>query len=314
MHHDVVCHGGLNPVGPAPLDPEAARLQARAVAAAGMGAWVCDLADDTLAWTAGTYGIFGLEPGERIDRRAVLSLYAPESRHALERLRRAAILRGQGFVLEAEIVRPDGARRWMRLTTDVVRENGRSTRLYGTKHDITADRQRLEALRRLAEHDALTGLANRAAWEARFLAGGCGMAPVGPLGAVVLVDLDRFKQVNDTLGHLAGDACLRAAAERLQAAFPDAALTARIGGDEFALLLAPGPAPGALRRAVDRLLVTLSCPVLWNDRLLPLGASAGIAPVADPLDYDPQALFAAADKALYAAKAAGRGTAAVARA
>ena len=127
-----------------------------------------------------------------------------------------------------------------------------------------------------------------------------------PLGALVLLDLDDFKQINDRFGHAAGDACLKAVAERLAAAFSDAPMVARIGGDEFAVLADTNRSPRALERRVARLLANLGRPIVWRGHRLLVGASAGIAPVDDPYRYDAEALFAVADGALYAAKATGR--------
>lgn len=293
----------IAPAGHAPVPLESDPLFARAVAQAGIGAWACELADNALSWTPGVYRLFGFEPGRRVDRREAVALYDEDSRATMERLRAEAIAHARPFAMEAQIVTIDGARRWMRLTADVVRENGRITRLFGIKQDITAEKAQWEALRRQAERDPLTGLANRAVFEGSFMNG----AGAVPAGALVLVDLDNFKHINDRFGHAAGDACLRAAGERIAAAFAGAAVMARIGGDEFAIVTAPGASAAAVERQVVRLLLQLSRPIGWCGQRLVLGASAGIAPVADPARYDAEALFAAADAALYGAKAAGRG-------
>ena len=281
---------------------------ARAASQAGLGAWTCDLGDSTIGWTAGVFDLFGVAADDRLDRRDTVALYDEESRSEMERHRTLAITQAHPFTMEAQIVRPDGGRRWMRLSADVIRENGRTTRLFGLKQDITGEKLRWEAMRRLAENDALTGLASRAVYQNVFLNSPCAQPGVAPLGALVLFDLDGFKQVNDRFGHAAGDACLKAFAERLGGAFPDALMAARIGGDEFALLADIRLPPLALERNVARLLADMTRPLDWRGHLLTVGASAGIALAADPHRYDAEELFAVADKALYAAKAAGRGT------
>ena len=293
--------------GGAGMPMEADPLFARAVAQAGIGAWACDLADGALSWTPGVYHLFGLSPEQPLDRRDAVALYEEESREIMARLRADAIAHARPFSMEAQIIRPDGARRWMRLSADVTRDNGRITRLFGLKQDITEDKQRWEALRRLAEHDALTGLASRAVYENVFMKAPRLQPRIAPLGALVLIDLDNFKQINDRFGHAAGDACLRAAGEKLAAAFADAPLVARIGGDEFAALTYAHLSPLALERRVAQLLIDLAQPIVWRGHRLVLGASAGVAPVDDPHGYDAEALFAIADRALYAAKTAGRG-------
>lgn len=283
-------------------------LFARAASQAGLGAWTCDLDDSVVGWTAGVFDLFGVAPDDRLDRRDTVALYDEESRSEMERQRAFAITHARPFTMEAQIVRPDGGRRWMRLSADVIRENGRTTRLFGLKQDITDEKFRWEALRRLAENDALTGLASRAVYQNVFLNSPRVQPGVAPLGALVLFDLDGFKQVNDRFGHAAGDACLKAFAERLSGAFPDAPMVARIGGDEFALLADIRLSPLALERRVARLLADITRPLIWRGHLLTVGASAGMALAADPHRYDAEELSVIADKALYAAKAAGRGT------
>ncbi len=297
----------------------------RALALAGIGAWSCDLADSSLLWTAGVYDLFGLPADSRVDRRETVAMYAEESRETMERARAQAIAdagtsgdptRGR-FSIDAEIVRTDGARRWMRLTGDVVVEGGRARRLYGLKQDITEEKLRWEAMRQLAEHDALTALASRAVFQSRFLdapAGGrfldapTGGSGIAPLGALILFDVDGFKQVNDRFGHAAGDLCLRVVAERLAAGFPDAPMIARIGGDEFAVLVGAETLGAALELRLAAALADLRMPIAWAGEILRVGASAGIAVAGDTYDYDAEAMFAVADAALYAAKTAGRNT------
>jgi diguanylate cyclase (GGDEF)-like protein/PAS domain S-box-containing protein len=283
-----------------------------AAASAGIGAWSCDLANDNLSWTPGVYALFGLPMDAALDRREIVQFYEAESREHMERLRSAAILRATPFTLEAEILRPDGDRRWMRLTGEVAKRDGRPVELYGLKQDITEEKKRWDALRRLAERDPLTGLSNRTLFQHQFLDGR--PADGEPLAALVLFDVDGFKQINDRFGHAAGDACLEAIGRRLSLSAPDAILAARIGGDEFAILIRDrGQAPALTEAAVRRHLGHLAAPILWNGHVLALSASAGIAFADHPHAYDAEALFAAADAALYRAKHEGKNRAVVAK-
>lgn len=281
-------------------------LLARASMLAGVGAWECELATEALTWTEGVFDLFGVPRGVQVMRPDAVAMYCDESRDAMERLRAEAIARRRGFSLDARIRRTDGAYRWMRLSADVVCRDGRPTHLYGLKRDITEERVRWEALRRLAEHDALTGLVNRAVFQARFLDGPLADAGMSPLGSLVLFDIDGFKQINDAGGHAAGDVCLEAVAERLSEGFPDALMVARVGGDEFAVLCRAHRSPRAIDAQVAVALDRLAMPIVRHGELLRLSASAGIAHAADPFAYDAEALFVAADTALYAAKRAGR--------
>ncbi|HEY0624045.1 PAS domain-containing protein [Sphingomonas sp.] len=100
-------------------------------------AWQCDLRDDSLIWSDGVYDLFGLPRGAALDREDIVTMYLPESRAELARLRGAAIAACGSFTFEARIRRADGELRWMRITADVVAENGVARYLYGTKIDVT---------------------------------------------------------------------------------------------------------------------------------------------------------------------------------
>lgn len=166
----------------------------------------------------------------------------------------------------------------------------------------------LEALRRLATRDELTGLLNRREYD-RILAEEDERARRfgHPLG-LVIVDIDRFKAINDSHGHPAGDAVLREVAARLAGAIRTVDRVARIGGEEFALILVQTDGPTALEVARRAVSAVAGKPVAAGEALsLGVTVSAGVAAL--PADPEPGALFAAADRALYAAKRRGRGVA-----
>ncbi len=266
-----------------------------------LGAWSCDLETEQLSWTQGVFDIFGWSSEEVPDRRCAVEMYCEESRELLERKRRQAIETGSQFSLDARIFQPEGSARWIRITAATRSFNGRARSLYGMKQDITGDYERWERLRAQAECDPLTGLANRAPFQ-RFLEQPRHAPALKSTGALLLFDLDGFKQVNDWWGHAAGDACLVAFAKRLREAFSRAELIARIGGDEFAVLLPPLQSRAATHGEISVLVTQLLSPVPWDGRLLPLGASAGLACAPSSGDFDPQELFTEADRALYNAK------------
>lgn len=166
------------------------------------------------------------------------------------------------------------------------------------------DRRRLAsdaaAQRALAHTDVLTGLPNRAA-----LLGAMGDLLGDPRSSVLLLylDLDRFKPINDTWGHEAGDAVLRQVADRLRAVVREGDLAARLGGDEFAILLTRRPDAG---RVADRVLAAFAEGFDIAGRVVDVGASIGVAD-SDVAGRDPRALLRAADDAMYAAKRAARG-------
>ncbi len=160
-------------------------------------------------------------------------------------------------------------------------------------------KRREEALY-LAEHDSLTGLANR-----RGLMGGLSAAfATGEPFGLLLLDLDHFKEINDSLGHPVGDELLRAVAARISAQAPDGGLVARLGGDEFAVL-APGADATSRATLAERLIKEIAEPYSVAGQWLRVGVSIGSAGVPDDA-ANANALLADADIAMYRAKAAGR--------
>lgn len=180
--------------------------------------------------------------------------------------------------------------------------------LRAARSEAEARLAQLERVRRDAEtaamHDALTGMANRR-YLARHLED-IGAADEGPAEiALLLIDLDRFKAINDTLGHAAGDAVLREISDRLRAALVPGAFAARIGGDEFVIVLASDRVRDAADRLADRVIEAARRPVPFDDQLCRLGASVGVAVTPRP-EAQLDRLLSAADLALYRAKARGR--------
>nr|WP_246412958.1 diguanylate cyclase [Methylobacterium brachythecii] len=278
----------------------------RAATGARVGLWECALHDESLTWSGQVYDMFGIARGGRLVRQQSLECYADASRGLLERIRREALERRHGFQLDAEITTTRGANRWIRINAAVDCRAGRPFRLFGMKQDITEQKLQLEQTRFLAQRDAMTGLANRTQFEERFAT--LDGDPLGhsPIEALILVDLDGFKQVNDGFGHAAGDACLKESALRLSAICAQAELVARIGGDEFAVLLGPVFERDAIETLGREIVTGLAKPMASAAHVLHVGASVGIAHVDGPCT--PSDLFTQADIALYAAKAAGRGT------
>ena len=172
--------------------------------------------------------------------------------------------------------------------------------------DITAQKRIEAELERLARHDALTGLANRSLFTEKADAALARMRRHGEAFAVLMLDLDRFKSVNDSFGHPAGDALLREIAQRLLNTVREVDCVARFGGDEFAVLQAPCTDQKAGVIALsDRILAAVTEPYDFNGRKLILETSIGIALAPQDGD-DVDALIKHADLALYRAKAEGR--------
>jgi diguanylate cyclase (GGDEF)-like protein len=174
-----------------------------------------------------------------------------------------------------------------------------------TYEDVTESRRAEARIRHLANHDALTGLPNRRQFTTRLDEA---LHRVGADVAVMFLDLDQFKNVNDTLGHHAGDELLRLAAGRIRECMRDGDLIARLGGDEFAVLLqGKGALPDNVETLAQRIIDSLSTPFDLAKYQASVGVSVGIAAAASTTP-DGDTLLKHADMALYEAKAAGRGT------
>jgi diguanylate cyclase (GGDEF)-like protein/PAS domain S-box-containing protein len=163
-----------------------------------------------------------------------------------------------------------------------------------------------DAIRHQATHDPLTGLPNRTLFNDRLEHALARRARVGGYVAVMVVDLDGFKTVNDSLGHLTGDALLIAVADRFAEYLRDFDTIARLGGDEFAILVDDLDAPDQAGRVAQRVLDALTAPLELRDRAVAIGASIGIA-LADRADGNADRLLSHADAAMYRAKREGKG-------
>ena len=185
-------------------------------------------------------------------------------------------------------------------------DNGKFLGYRGSAKDVTIEYQRKLEDSRLAEFDSLTGLANRHRMDRRLEAVLSAYRSAKRCCALMMLDLDRFKQVNDTLGHPAGDALLRQVAERLTAIIGKSGEIGRLGGDEFQIMLPDLDDRGKLGEMASKVIQILSQPYQIEGRRAIIGASVGVA-VAPYDGLDRVDLVRAADLALYAAKKGGRG-------
>jgi len=185
-------------------------------------------------------------------------------------------------------------------------EGGRVEQLLAISRDITANRQQAENLLWASEHDALTGLPNRRAFEGRLKAATIRAMQGGSEVGLLLLDLDHFKHINDTLGHAAGDHLLRVFGERLQQCVRSSDFVARLGGDEFAVIMEDCGHDLNLPAAGESIISRLKEPIKFKGRVVSAGASIGGARF--PGDaQSANELFDNADIALYALKENGRG-------
>ena len=183
---------------------------------------------------------------------------------------------------------------------------GRLESISAVARDITDLKDAERRLRQLATHDYLTGLPNRVLLYDRLELALARFHRHGQPVALLYLDLDRFKPINDELGHQVGDAVLVEIGVRIHTVIRDTDTAARIGGDEFAVLVEGIEDPVMLRLVADRLIDAISAPMLVRDHQVEVGASIGLV-VAGVRSAEADGLMAAADAAMYRAKAAGRG-------
>ena len=211
----------------------------------------------------------------------------------------------------AVLVARDGVRRDIRASAAPLKTpSGETIGSVLAFQDITNSRSLQRQLAHSATHDALTGLPNRVAFEQALEAVAAEAAREHRSHALCFIDLDRFKPVNDTAGHAAGDSLLRHVAEVIRGNCRRQDFAARIGGDEFAVLLADCP-PSAARRVAQKIVDAIAAIRFeWEGGTYAIGASIGITMI-DQRDCGPVELMSEADAACYVAKAKGRGQVAV---
>lgn len=195
---------------------------------------------------------------------------------------------------------------WDMIVSPIRDTNGEISKILCIARDITEQRETAERLRIASEQDVLTALPNRRAFEKHLKKATTRARDTGTNVGLMLLDLDHFKHVNDTLGHLAGDRLLQAIARRLQDCVSAPGFVARLGGDEFAVVLSDICEEKELVGAATRVLAQMDAPVTFAGKLINGGLSIGCAMY--PRDAgDAQGLLRHADIALYDLKGSGRG-------
>ena len=231
-------------------------------------------------------------------------IYASDAAYeALSQRAAPAFVEHGAFDGEIELLRGDGQLFWAQMRGRAVVPGDRSKGTIWTMEDVTEMREQRERLTWASSHDSLTGLANRAAFEV-LLEQASARAASEPFCAL-FIDLDRFKLVNDSSGHAAGDALLRDVANVLAAQVRKSDTVARLGGDEFAVLLDHCPVAQAQVIAEKMRSAVIAYQLIWEGRIHNVGASIGLVPVDASLMTAAEVL-SAADAACYDAKRQGR--------
>jgi diguanylate cyclase (GGDEF)-like protein/PAS domain S-box-containing protein len=219
-----------------------------------------------------------------------------------------ALLRGEIDFTESErrFVRKDGTEVWVLRSASLLRDGaGKPAYMIVQFQDITARRQAEEQLRYNATHDELTGLLNRSAFEQKLEEALMESHHTGIKHALAFVDLDRLKMINDSAGHIAGDALLRGVAGALPGYLREGDVIGRLGGDEFGIILLGCSLDDAKAILEDLNAAASAIQFPWDDRSYSVGASIGVTEIT-PGSRSPSAVLAQADIACLTAKMAGR--------
>lgn len=270
-----------------------------------IGGWELDLPSRRLVWSPELYRIHDIAPGAAVNLDTALNGYPAEFRRLLHHSMVEAMETGRCFVHELPLITAAGNLKWVRVTGEAELAGDVPIRLVGTVQDISDLRQRERLLERLAKHDDLTGLPNRKLFFDDLELAIRAAAANGTKLALMVINLDNFKAVNDTFGHDCGDRLLVEFVRRLKLCFRAEDTIARLGGDEFAAALPDLPDTKALNSIAQRIRIESSGAFATDGEAVDISASMGSAIYPDHAG-DAAALLKQADIALCAAKATGR--------
>lgn len=275
-----------------------------------IGTWDWDIGTERLYWSEAIYGMFGYQAGEVSPSYTLFCRCVhPDDREQVRAGELRCIESGNNHDEEYRVVWPDGSVHWLRETGNVINdEQGRPFRMMGVVRDITEDKRSTYALEQLAHHDPLTGLPNRLMLEQRLEKALTRAQTQETRVALVFIDLNNFKLINDEYGHAIGDRLLIGVADRLRGALRASDMVARLGGDEFVLLM-EGLSPehrltDEAHSICEKIFTELAPQLELDGQQYRIGASLGVAVYPDhavTLDK----LLHAADLAMYAAKRSG---------
>jgi diguanylate cyclase (GGDEF)-like protein/PAS domain S-box-containing protein len=282
--------------------------------------WELDLKTGVVCGAEPLHRLYGIENGEaEMGYEVLLGRVHPEDRALLRAAAERAVREGEPLYVDHRVPLRGGGERILNLQADVLRDDlGRPATLSGTAQDVT-ERRRVEEEARFATlHDRLTRLANRQLFSQQVEQALALARRHKGMVAVLFLDLDHFKRINETLGHRIGDGFLQSVAERLQNCVRECDFVSRpiqsdgglaisrFGGDEFMISLNSLEAPGDAGRVAERILRSLSLPFDVGGESLVVTASIGIA-LAPRDGADADTLIGNAGAAMYHAKEAGRG-------
>ena len=280
-------------------------LRTHAEALAGMGSWEWVVGEDAFQASVEWRKVTGCGDGP-LTRDQVLQLTPDDEREKVVTALDSTVATGGSYNIEHRIVRADnGEERWVAVHAELVELDDERKALRGFLQDITERKAAEEKLFRLAHYDGLTGMPNRVLVLDRLQQALKRARRKGKQVALLFLDLDHFKKVNDTLGHDAGDQALMNAAARLRELFRAQDTVARIGGDEFVIILDDFDRVSDVIGSASKIVETFKQPLVVGNREFMLTASIGIALSPHDGTTAPD-LLRNADTAMYHAKKGGR--------
>ena len=286
---------------------KANRIFVAAEKAARIGSWEIDLTSMDLTWSDGVYEMHGIPLGQPITVEDAIGAYSEEDREKVASYVDKAIATGDPFQFEADLKDRSGAVRRVQSRGECIKGDKKNPdRLVGVIHDITEAHRDKTALQRAADYDRLTDLLNRNAFD-RILGEKIEQQSATGLSlGVLLLDLDGFKAINDTFGHLVGDRVLEQISSRLRSTVPEDVVIARWGGDEFVFILPLGVTRSDVEALWGILSYAVSKPFNISGRKLMLHGTGGAEICTEVVDG--REIVRRADQAMYSGKKRASGT------
>jgi diguanylate cyclase (GGDEF)-like protein len=271
----------------------------------GIGTLTVDIASDRIEVSAAALEVLGLAAFDTLED--LLAAFDPFDRGFVHRAMTGRMGEADSFDFHRQTVDAGRGPRWVRVHGEVERSEGEPVRVFATVQDVTAERACVAEMKQLAEHDPLTGVYNRTVFD-RAVREAARQADCARLhAALFLVDVDDFKEINDGFGQPAGDQVLKFVARGLTSLVRASDTVVRLAGDEFAVIVGGLADVEAIMQLAERFQKALSARVSLGTDSVRLSTCIGVAVY--PQDVAPRVdVYKAADQALCAAKAAGRGS------
>lgn len=272
-----------------------------------LGSWDWDIENDSLYWTEQMFKIYGITDEVEATYKTFIDHIHPDDRSHVKLAIQLALSNEKHYCTSFRIIRKDGEIRNVQAEGDVTfDENGKAIRMIGTCQDISAIEKNQNELWYLAHHDPLTGLPNRNLLQDRLNQAVNRTNREQGVLAVMLIDLDHFKVINDTLGHDVGDMVLKETSTRLLNALRKDDTIARTGGDEFVVVASGMKDDDTFKILAEKLLKALEPDIeVGENKTVNLSASIGLAKYLGR-EGDPELLIKKADRAMYEAKRQGK--------